>query len=80
MTTIDDSPTLSPLETRHIQRVVGSFLYYARAVDNTIHPALNEIGSTQAKPTQATKDSTNMLMEYIYTHPNVKLRFHTSNM
>ena len=41
----DTTPLLPELEIRHIQRVVGSFLYYARAVDNTIHPALNSLGS-----------------------------------
>ena len=80
MATIDDSLTLSPLETRNIQKITGSFLYYSRVVDNTIYPASNEIGSTQAKPTQATKDSTHMLMGYPNTHPNTKLRFHKSDM
>ena len=47
----DTSPVLSPIGIQHIQRVVGSFLYYARAIDNTIHPALNDIGSQQSKPT-----------------------------
>ena len=41
----DTSPLLSPVGIKHIQQVVGSFLYYARAIDNTIHPALNDIGS-----------------------------------
>ena len=76
----DTSPVLSPLGIRHIQRVVGSFLYYARAIDNTIHPALNDIGSQQSKPTQTTTNDTNMLMDYLHTHPNAKLRFHKSDM
>ena len=48
----DTSPLLPEMKIRHIQRIVGSFLYYARAIDNTIHPALNSLGSTQAQPTQ----------------------------
>ena len=76
----DTSPVLPPLGIRHIQRVVGSFLYYARAIDNTIHPALNDIGSQQSKPTQTTTNDTNMLMDYLHTHPNAKLRFHKSDM
>ena len=70
----DSSAVLSETDTRHIQRIVGSFLYYARAIDNTIHPALNSLGSTQAKPTEVTRNDTNMLMDYLHTHPNAKLR------
>ena len=58
----------------------GSFLYYARAVDNTIHLAVNEISSTQTKPTQNTKDATITLLNYLATNPNTKIRFHKSNM
>ena len=47
----DTPPLLSPIDVQYVQRVVGSFLYYARAIDNTIHPALNDIGSQQSKPT-----------------------------
>ena len=46
------SDTLSPQDTRHIQRIVGSFLYYARAVGNTIHTSVNDISSIQSKPTK----------------------------
>ena len=55
-------------------------LYYARAVDNTILPAINEISINQAKPTQATKDETTMLLEYLYTHPHATIRVHASKM
>jgi hypothetical protein len=76
----DTSPLLSPIGVQYIQRVVGSFLYYVRAIDNTIHLALNGIGSQQSKPTQNTNDDVDMLMDYLHTHPNAKLRFHKSNM
>ena len=39
----DQSPLLSPSETKYIQSIVGTFLYYARAVDPTILPAVNEL-------------------------------------
>ena len=42
----DTSPLLSPQETKWIQSVVGSFLYYARALDCTFLTALNHIGTT----------------------------------
>ena len=37
-----------------IQQVVGSFLYYARAVDLVILAALSDIAADQANPTQNT--------------------------
>ena len=38
-------PQLSKLETTLIQQKVGTFLYYARALDDTILTALNSIGT-----------------------------------
>ena len=51
----DTSEHLSPAETKRTQSIVGSFLYYARAIDNTTHTALNDIATTQAKPTKKPK-------------------------
>ena len=39
-----------PLETTKIQRIVGSFLYYARALDNTIQTTVNKLSVSQASP------------------------------
>ena len=55
-------------------------MYYARAVDNTIHTALNGIATTQASPIMKTKDATLILMDYLYTHPNAKIRYNANNM
>ena len=41
----DDSPFLSKEKTTYVQQVVGVFLYYARAIDSTMLPALNQIGA-----------------------------------
>ena len=48
----DDSPELNPEETNIVQQVVGTFLYYARAVDPTMIVALNKISAQQSKSTQ----------------------------
>ena len=47
---------LSKTQIRHIQSIAASFLYYARALDFTILTSLNNIGTTQAKPTEYTKE------------------------
>jgi len=39
-----------------VQQVVGSFLYYARAVDMTILHALNSIATESSKPTDRTME------------------------
>ena len=71
---------LNPKDTKFIQSVTGSFLYYGRALDNTILPALNEIASEQAQPTQKTMEKAQRLMDYVHTYPNAYIRFHASDM
>ena len=63
----DTSDLLSPKETKYIQSVVGTFLYYARAIDSTMLPALNQIGSQQAQPTVKLKEKIQRLLDYAYT-------------
>ena len=36
---------------KYMQSIVGSFLYYAWALDFTMLTTLNDISTTQAKPT-----------------------------
>ena len=55
-------------------------MYYGRAIDYTILPALNDIASAQAQPTQRTRDKTQQLMDYLHTYPNAYLRYYASNM
>ena len=64
-----DLPPLSSKETKYIQKVVGCFLYYGRAVDLTILPTVNKIAIDQSKPTVVTMDKVRMLLDYLATHP-----------
>ena len=76
----DTTKKLDANGKKRIQSICGSFLYYARAVDPTILPALNEIAVQQAAPTLETNKKVQMLMDYLYTYPNAKLRFYAGNM
>ena len=76
----DASPLLSPSRKKQVQQIVGSLLYYSRAVDPTMLVALNEIAAKQAAPTQATLDQCGMLLDYARTYKNAKLRFRKSDM
>ena len=64
----------------YVQSCVGSFLYYARAVDPTMLVALKKIGSQQSKATQNTLDKCKMLMDYAATHPLSIIRYKASDM
>jgi hypothetical protein len=77
---LDDSPPLCTDKAKYIQQVVGSLLYYARAIDMTILHALSDIASTQANPTQKTLDKTNQLLDYMHSHQNAVVRYSASDM
>ena len=51
----DTSPLLDKSGIKRVQSIVGSFLYYGRAIDNTIFVALNELAASQSAPTEQTK-------------------------
>ena len=53
----DNTPLLPEERLKFIQQVVGVFLYYAIAIDNTILVALSEIGSEQSRATSKTMDA-----------------------
>ena len=57
MTQEDNSKYLLPKETTYIQSVVGSFLYYARALDCSILPALQEISTQQPQATEKQEEN-----------------------
>jgi len=76
----DTSPRLSPKETTTIQEVIGTLLYYARAVDLTLHVALGTLGSVQTKPTTNTALDIDRLLRYVASHPDATIRYHASDM
>ena len=49
---IDDSPSLDAAGIKNVQGIVGSLLYYARAVDNKLLCTVSAIGMKQASATQ----------------------------
>ena len=63
-----------------VQQVVGSFLYYARAVDMTILHALNSIAADSSKPTERTMEGVDQLLDYMHTHPDAVMRYYASDM
>ena len=77
---LDTSPLLDQKGITYAQQMVGSLLYYARAIDGTMLPALNTIDSEQAKPTKQTEQKYYRLLDYAATYPNASIRYHASDM
>ena len=77
---VDISPKLSPNEIKEIQHVIGSILYYARAVDITVLMALSSIAIEQSKGTTNTMEKAKQLLDYLATYPNATIRFRASDM
>jgi hypothetical protein len=74
------SPPLLPEDIKQVQHIIGSILYYAQAFDLTVLMALSTISSKQAKGTKSTMKKCKQLLDYLTTHPNATVRFHSSNM
>jgi hypothetical protein len=55
-------------------------LFYARAIDNTMLLALNDIGSEQTKSTEATMTACTRLLNYAATHPDATIQYKRSPM
>jgi hypothetical protein len=70
----------STAPTLNIQKVTGSVLYYARAVDPTLFMPLNDIAMEQTKATEKTQAATNQILDYLATHPDATIRYHASDM
>ena len=73
-------PILDKQGKRYVQSVVGSLLYYSRAIDVTMLPALNEIAAEQAKPTKETLQRCQRVLDYAATYPDSKIRYLASDM
>eukprot|EP00957_Ditylum_brightwellii_P115020 8773230-Ditylum_brightwellii.AAC.1 len=55
---------------KRIQSIVGTFLYYSRAIDGPALPALNNIGMQQSAPTQAMIADTEWIMDFFHVYSN----------
>ena len=67
-------------EKKRTQQVVGSILYYARAVDSSALVSLSTIATEQATATGKTIKSTEQLLDYMASNPDATMRFYASGM
>ena len=71
---------LTPEEKLLVQQIVGVFLYYARCVDPTFLPAVNDIASDMSNPTTVLLDKCNRLLAYAASYPNNETVYTASDM
>jgi hypothetical protein len=77
--TRDETPPLTAQQCLTFQKVTGSVLYYAPAVDFVLM-SLNDIATEQTKATEKTQAATNQMLDYLATHPDATIRYHASDM
>ncbi len=76
----NESPPPLKEETKYIQAVTGTLLYYARAVDATILPSLSSIATKQAKPTLERMKTVKQLLDYCATQEEAITTYNSSKM
>ena len=76
----DESEPLNKAETKLLQEIIGTLLYYARAIDSTMLVALSSLASAQANGTQETAKACTKLLNYAATHPEATIRYKASDM
>jgi hypothetical protein len=74
------SPALSDKDVNKLQHLTGTLLYYARAVDPNLIMPINVLASAQSNATEVTADKVIKLLNYCNTHPETKIRYHSSDM
>ncbi len=65
---------------KYIQQVAGTLLYYGRAVDPTILPALSLIALEQAAPTEQTMERVKQLLDYCASQEEAIITYNSCKM
>jgi hypothetical protein len=74
------NPLLDAAGKKRIQQIAGSFLYYAHMVNPTILMELSAITAQQSAPTEETLALVNQVLDYMWMHPDAKIRYRASDM
>jgi hypothetical protein len=76
----NSTPKLDAKGIKRVQKIVGSILYYAWAVDMTMLMALSSIAIEQTKATEKTMARCTQLLDYLSGHVDAMVCFHASDM
>ena len=76
-----DFKKLTPAQQKFIQEFVGVFLFYGRAIDSTMLPALGTIAThLHHAPYGALKQKVDQFLDYAATHPDAAIKYIASEM
>jgi hypothetical protein len=76
-----DFQKLTPKQQKFIQEFVGVFLFYGRAIDSTMLPALGTIAThLHHAPYDTLKQKIDQFLDYAATHPDATLKYIASEM
>ena len=76
----DTATHLNKKETRFVQEVIETFLFYTQAVDSTMLKALSAIAAEQANPMTTILKKTMQFLDYAAKHDKAIVMNHASNM
>ena len=76
----DESPALNVADTKRVQEVLGTFLFYARAVDPTMLATIGTLATQQAHGTTATMTAITQFLNYAASNPDATIRYVRSDM
>ena len=76
----DNTPEVGPEQATWLQRVVGIFLFYARAVDATMAFGVGKLSTELARPTQRSQEQAHRVLQYAATNPDAEVTIHPSAM
>ena len=75
-----DNITFTLEQAKILQKVCGKFLYYARAIDNTMLHALNDLATQVTKGTKKTEEALKWFLDYCATNPDAAIIYRASDM
>jgi hypothetical protein len=76
----DSSGLITAKDTKYIQEVCDTFLYYARALDSTMLVAIGDLAAQQSKGTRATMVALTKLLNYTSSNPEATILYKSSDM
>lgn len=72
---------LTKEELKWAQEVVGTFMFYTRAVNPTMYPAVGSIATAlHSNSFKTLKKKIDQLLDYASTHPNASIKYVASKM
>jgi len=74
------SPSLPATAKKRIQQIVGTFIYYAVALDFTMLVAIGSLASQTNNPTEQTMSELVWFLDYCASNPDTTIRFIRSDM